>query len=455
MVRLQILQKSKQVALLAINERLTRHAIQSNREGSQNGKVLSSSLQKLQQHAQVFFMDRQAPTERQMASLDGIRGIAALIVIFSHAVFWYYPAAHLGLRTQGRPTDGIDVFNSPFTFFFRGGFSVSLFFVLSGIVLTYSILKHENVINAALNAAKRRYIRIGIPVAVSIMICYLLIKIGVYGENQILPTPFLSTKYLFNPSILEALQDSLFGALILGHSKYNYTLWTIQIELLGSFIIYALLIALGKHTVSLRLVCISIAFSVPLYSNTPMAIYLSMFMIGTFIATFETPNLNKVSACALGSILVITGLYLAGFNPGSQAYTLLTTKIIAWARSIGARPSWYIVVPYIGATMITIGVMTISEHVQIMNLRVFKWLGKLSFSVYLLHSFALAIVCPIAINTFGVSIISLAATIIATTIITLIASIYFHRYVDYPSIKLASIFSKKISNSRPRITAST
>ncbi|WP_175405518.1 MULTISPECIES: acyltransferase family protein [unclassified Pseudomonas] len=110
------------------------------------------------------------PPKMDLSKLDGLRGIAAVIVVFSHVLFWFYPAMHLGERTKGRPLDGIEWFQSPFTFFYRGGFSVSMFFILSGLVLTYSISRNPDVLLAVRKAALKRYIRLGVPVGASVII---------------------------------------------------------------------------------------------------------------------------------------------------------------------------------------------------------------------------------------------------------------------------------------------
>ncbi len=87
-------------------------------------------------------------------------------------------------------------------FFYRGGFSVSMFFILSGLVLTYSISRKSDVLSAIRKSTLKRYIRLGFPVAISVLIGCLLMFAGVYEAPDISPLPVLSAPYSFTPQLV-------------------------------------------------------------------------------------------------------------------------------------------------------------------------------------------------------------------------------------------------------------
>lgn len=73
-----------------------------------------------------------------LSYIDSLRGIAAIIVIMSHSFLYFIPSVHTGNVIKG--TFEYYLYNSPFTFFYKGSSSVYLFFILSGFVLSYSCL---------------------------------------------------------------------------------------------------------------------------------------------------------------------------------------------------------------------------------------------------------------------------------------------------------------------------
>ena len=329
-----------------------------------------------------------------LSKLDGIRGIAAVIVIFSHALFWYYPAMHLGGRTKGRPLDGIEWFDSPFSFFYRGGFSVSMFFILSGLVLTYSISRHTGVLDAIRKAAVKRYIRLGVPVATSVLIGCALMKFGVYDAPDVSPVPVLSTPYLFNATWDGAMRDALYGALALGNSRYNYVLWTIQIELVGSFAIFAAFALFGGSPYVYRVFCVA-AFLVLSASTNKTAMYTSLFFLGSMLITFrfneERTSTLKSGVCLIGLLI---GLYLAGFHSASASYTMLSNLSGSLSALTGYQPSWLLIMPAFGGLIILLSVLNAQRTFAVLDSAPMKWLGKVSFSLYLLHTFILVVVAP-------------------------------------------------------------
>ncbi|BAN55830.1 putative acyltransferase [Pseudomonas putida] len=385
-----------------------------------------------------------------LSKLDGIRGIAAVIVIFSHALFWYYPAMHLGERTKGRPLDGIEWFDSPFSFFYRGGFSVSVFFILSGLVLTYSISRHADVVNSIRKASLKRYIRLGVPVAASVLIGCALMKLGIYEAPKVSPIPVLSTPYLFNATWDGAIRDAIYGALALGDSRYNYVLWTIQIELIGSFAIFAAFALFGGNAFVYRLFCI-LAFLVLSASTNKTAMYTSLFFLGSMLITFrfneEKPSIKRTVICMAGLLI---GLYLAGFHSASASYEMLNTITRALSAITGYQPSWLLIMPALGGLVILLSVLNAQRTFAVLDSAPMKWLGKLSFSLYLLHTFILVVVAQFFTKHFGMSFPAMIMTLSTTLILTLIASYFFHLKVDLPAITLANKFSSLLLGTKEK-----
>lgn len=79
-----------------------------------------------------------------------------------------------------------------------------------------------------------------------------------------------------------------------------------------------------------------------------------------------------------------------------------------------------------------------------------KWLGKLSFSLYLLHTFILVVVAQFFTKHFGMSFPAMIMTLSTTLILTLIASYFFHLKVDLPAITLANKFSSLLLGTKEK-----
>ena len=77
-----------------------------------------------------------APTEGKNLALEGLRGVAALTVVFSHCAFSFYPFLQTGNPTDLRSRLEPLILDGGGRVFYNGTFSVGVFFVMSGYVLT-------------------------------------------------------------------------------------------------------------------------------------------------------------------------------------------------------------------------------------------------------------------------------------------------------------------------------
>ena len=76
---------------------------------------------------------------RKIKYLDGLRGLAAFVVVFHHFILAFYPALFFGDNATPHLRAGLEAFVSgtPINLLYNGNFAVSIFFVLSGYVLSY------------------------------------------------------------------------------------------------------------------------------------------------------------------------------------------------------------------------------------------------------------------------------------------------------------------------------
>ncbi|MES2691064.1 MAG: acyltransferase family protein, partial [Bacteroidota bacterium] len=87
----------------------------------------------------VNIFERMINTGHRLTYFDGLRGVAACMVFFSHLLCAFYPATNTGLTSQVHITGNAELFmrNTPFNVLFNGELAVCIFFVISGYVLSH------------------------------------------------------------------------------------------------------------------------------------------------------------------------------------------------------------------------------------------------------------------------------------------------------------------------------
>jgi len=379
----------------------------------------------------------------KITALDGLRGLAAVFVIFSHITLLICPYLHLGASYEANPESwSRNLFDSPFTFFFKGTSAVMLFFVMSGFVLSYSLIRKGMPKGFLLPVIIKRYFRLNIPVASSIILCVILMVCGAFTASLVGPRYDLYNAYTASFESMTPIKDALYGSIILGNGTFNYVLWTINIEFFGSIMVYALLSLFNSKLTALRVVCVVIA-ACGIHSGVPLVWGIGLFAVGVFLATFDVVTGGSGLRKASSYILLIVGVYLYGFNSESAAYAYIN-HMLDYANQNGLQLTKGFIVSILGTIMIMTCFVISVNPLRFLEWAFFQWLGRLSFSVYLTHTMILAIVAPIFITRFGFSLTSIILCSVAVIPFTLAVSVLFAKYVDEVAIRKSGPIAKSI-----------
>ncbi|MBW3508813.1 MULTISPECIES: acyltransferase [Janthinobacterium] len=168
--------------------------------------------------------------QKRNLEIDGIRGWAAASVLFFHLINEMFGA----LFPQ---------FRNPLThIFFNGGLAVAIFFVLSGDALSISYYR-TNSYRSLDSILIKRYFRLTVPILMSCALVYALMRSGLTFNIQAAAIlhreAWLGAAINFNPSLIGMLRYSLISVYD-AHTvaiSYNPYLWTMSVEMIGSFIV--------------------------------------------------------------------------------------------------------------------------------------------------------------------------------------------------------------------------
>ena len=228
--------------------------------------------------------------------LDGLRGWAAVVVLFHH------------IFVDGLPANSFmadRVFWAKI-FFMNGTFAVCLFFVISGFSLSISYLQSGDERGLARMAAGR-YVRLALPIFAICAITYLLLVLNIIPPAGQRPNP-LDVFGTFVPTLKGLFEFSLFGTFVSKSSAENYNppLWTMFYEFLGSFMVFATVAILRSwrlRTWMLGALFVTLAVYEPFFS---------LFIAGILIAdlfrqkeTLKSSNLAGAILCAVGLALTL------------------------------------------------------------------------------------------------------------------------------------------------------
>ncbi|MEI6588178.1 MAG: acyltransferase [Candidatus Moraniibacteriota bacterium] len=367
--------------------------------------------------------------------LDGLRGLAAFEVIFHHFILAFYPALFSGpeILTHMKAGEEVYLSGSPLNLLYNGNFAVCIFFVLSGYVLSHKFFLHKDheIITAS---AIKRYVRLAIPVAVSIFCVFILMKFSLFYNQQaaeISGSGWLGGFWTFRPDFLDALKQMFFGTFFSNIFDYNATLWTIAFEFMGSFLVFGFLAVFGKmKNRHLAYFFFAVVFFQTYYLAFILGMLLSDIMAhkNTIIRKFDKSKLLSLGLLILGLFL---GSYPSGRDITGTMYAFMYNPLLS-------EPE--IVYHVLGAFCVILVLLDSKKLQKFFSYKYFLFLGEISFAMYLLHflilgsfsSFVFLKLVPLMsyAEAFGISFILSVA-------LTFALSYLMSKYVDKRAVRFS------------------
>jgi len=315
----------------------------------------------------------------RVATLDGLRGVAAFVVIISHVIAGFFPALYFGAEGNAGVAIQDAIAKSPAFVLYSGTFAVYVFFVLSGFVIAASATRAK--CGLPLLAATR-YLRLAVPITVSVLLAFALNKLfsdvpqragAAVGNNFWL-------KFMYQPlgvPLRHALGEAFYGVFVSGLSYFNNVLWTMRIELAGSLGIYALYSIFGRRA---RVAALVIATLWLAFGTREWPASLLGFTLGALL--FEArqhgwPHPNALAA----AILIPAGLFFGGL-PYVPAQGTLYEAIAAAIDRVSPVSS---TMRTLGAVALLTGILCSRRSQTFLDARLPQFLGRISFALYLVH----------------------------------------------------------------------
>lgn len=344
-------------------------------------------------------------TLRRTAYLDGLRGFAAFLVYWHHHQLWardsiladvvfergfgyegkYYFAAFPGVRT----------------FFSGGHYAVTVFFVISGYVLSTKPMSlihagdHLKLSENLTSSMFRRWLRLFIPV-----ICTTWL--------------YMTSWHAFGLWIAAAEQESNYGAelwkwyaefknfsfIYTGGGEpwlsYDLHVWSIPVEFRGSIVVYTSLLAFSRATRNARLWCEVglIVYFLYITDGAHYALFCSGMLLCDLDLLAEKGNLptffkrlEPFKELIFYHLLVFS-IYLGGVPSHNNDVTEIR-RVRGWYYLSFLKPQavfdykWFFL--FWAATFMVAAIPRIPWLKRFFETPFNLWLGKISFALYLVH----------------------------------------------------------------------
>ena len=374
-----------------------------------------------------------SPTPTRFTKLDGLRGLLSLIVALNHSFLVVAVPAFADVWGQNyfEFHDFQSKVQQIFMIFGNGGVAVTLFFILSGLVLGQSLGRVEMTSNGLTAFYAKRLLRLYPVYLFVILLTAFYMRLGYVHEVF----PHASTWYSWWLNFEMTMQELLYNVFFI-HTYLGGVTWTLRVIVIASFI-FPLFYSLTRKTSQvLDLIITSLliyaSFTIFILPDFRDLRYLYMFFLGLIL-----PKFTKFFSDLPGWLISL-----------SLPFLVILLFIIRFATDeyvggvVESLISWLI----IG----TIVYSEKSKFFNFLNRKTFLFFGKISYSLYLIHFTVLFVLgrlmfqyLPNLPYTEQYLLIHLALLFSSLSIATLI-SFWVHRFIEIPSLTLANSASRKI-----------
>ncbi|HEX3347028.1 MAG TPA: acyltransferase [Acetobacteraceae bacterium] len=317
--------------------------------------------------------------------LDGLRGLAALMVVLSHYVLAFQPALLGGGARVAHFDASVWIGGTPLIALYNPELGVAIFFTLSGFVLAASVHAQPGSFPAL---ALRRWLRLALPIFATSLLPWLLIEAGLMraaaAAGPLAKSDWLAGMYLWpafeiNDPMRMAWQ-SFVDLFARGRDFYNPALWTMPTEFWGSLAIFAAYCTAGRAVagpvprIAFALGVAGLAWGTPYFG----------FPCG--VAVFEFRRLGGFERIAWPAG---AGVLVAGIALGGMPYLLDLGADGAYPRlffalaHVTGNPA--LLAHRCGAVALTVAALAFPPWRAALRTPLCRYLGRISFMLYLCH----------------------------------------------------------------------
>jgi len=380
--------------------------------------------------------------------LDSLRGIAAFSVVIFHCMISFNIFHSANYKADYRNGFIKFITESPLKVLWSGQEAVLLFFVLSGFVLSISFLKGKN--NNYNIFLARRFARIYIPYIIVMLVSVVLASIFMNFKD----IDGLSSTFDNRWDHAVTWKSILAYIFMINYdtANVNGVVWTLYHEMRISvmFPILMMIVIKWKALKSLLVSCIllsaswltlmliskystgTISFIASDFSNT--VFYTAFFVFGAILSKYRTEVSN----------------YISRLNPLIKLFMFVISMILMSARWVGVVSPilpGYIQDLTAGAGIVILFCVALSSSFaqSVLMSKPLLWLGKISFSLYLIHILVLLLLVNLFGSYIGVGVIWL------TPIASLPVAALVYKFVEEPAIKIGRNWTSVLKNRDSKI----
>ena len=335
--------------------------------------------------------------------LDALRGIAALAVAWFH-FYWMTP-----LREPMRA-----VLPEPLHLVMRyGGLGVQIFFVLSGFVIAFSVREARIDARFLGRFALRRSIRLDPPYWLTILLAVAIAALSHVVLTQ--PVPI--------PSWRSVLAHVTYTQNILGFQNIVSVFWTLAYEV-QFYLVLVILLGLLQRGARARSPLVrrfaAVALFVPLGIASLVMLATGWWAHGWFIDWWYAFFLGAVTYWTLAGrvrthwwVLLFVLTTIAASLPGAAGGALVVVATAAIIFAVGRA----------------------GRLATLLDVRPLQFLGRISYSLYLVH-FLGATVAKLGARITGGSIPAAFGWFLLANVVSIVAAYVMYRLVEAPSLRL-------------------
>jgi peptidoglycan/LPS O-acetylase OafA/YrhL len=351
----------------------------------------------------------------RLKALDGLRGIAALVVLVHHSLLVVpsLAAPYFG-GSEGGGRAGLLV-NTPLHLLWAGTEAVYLFFVLSGLVLAFSLRSGSFQWSSYLPS---RFARLYFPVFGAVALGAVVMALTPDAR----PDDSLWARHRPGDYDLPAILADL--TLVGGTSIRITPLWSLQWEVVFSALLPLYIYASRRLHVALQLGIFFALATLGAYANVASLKYLPMFGIGVALASVWDALSDRLASMPRRRAALF-------WVPALAVAVLLVTSFWTLRKVLPADLAPAVTLPLIlvGICLLIIGAANAPLLSDVLSGRVFGFLGLISFSLYLVHEplvMAVAAVVP-----------SPAMVVFVALPLSIVVAVGFWLAIERPSHRLS------------------